>query len=129
MMDWSSDVCSSDLPPDRRAIATARRHGVDIGGLRARQLGRADFDDFDWLLCADHANLRDVQALGPDSGRARSTLFMEWAGLEGPIPDPYTGRSEEHTSELQSLMRISYAVFRLKNKSKAIVKIVQLNYT
>src|SRR3546814_13870340 len=99
--DWSSDVCSSDLlreagfdgrievdsagtgdwhvghPPDRRAIATARRHGVDIGGLRARQLGRADFDDFDWLLCADHANLRDVQALGPDSGRARSPLFME----------------------------------------------------
>src|SRR3546814_4142950 len=75
-------------------------------------------DDFDWLLCADHANLRDVQALEPDSGRARSTLFMEWAGLEGPIPDPYTGgdRSEEHTSELQSLMRISYAVFCLKNK-------------
>src|SRR3546814_361928 len=99
MMDWSSDVCSSDLPPDRRAIATARRHGVDIGGLRARQLGRADFDDFDWLLCADHANLRDVQALGPDSGRARSTLFMEWAGLEGPIPDPYTG-GDEHFEQV-----------------------------
>ncbi|HEY9540693.1 MAG TPA: low molecular weight phosphotyrosine protein phosphatase, partial [Luteimonas sp.] len=86
-------------PPDRRAIATARRHGVDIGGLRARQLGRADFDDFDWLLCADHANLRDVQALEPDSGRARSTLFMEWAGLEGPIPDPYTG-GDEHFEQV-----------------------------
>src|SRR3546814_16695716 len=112
--DWSSDVCSSDLlreagfdgrievdsagtgdwhvghPPDRRAIATARRHGVDIGGLRARQLGRADFAAFDWLLCADPANLRDVPALGPDSGRARSTLFMEWAGLEVPHPTPHT---------------------------------------
>src|SRR3546814_18862514 len=92
MMDWSSDVCSSDLPPDRRAIATARRHGVDIGGLRARQLGRADFDDFDWLLCADHAHLRDVQALGPDSGRARSTLFMEWAGLEGSSEERRVGK-------------------------------------
>src|SRR3546814_5607120 len=71
--DWSSDVCSSDL--------------------------RADFNDFDWLLCADHANLRDVQALGPDSGRARSTLFMEWAGLEGPIPDPYTG-GDEHFEQV-----------------------------
>src|SRR3546814_21134323 len=71
--DWSSDVCSSDL--------------------------RADFNDFDWLLCADHANLRDVQALEPDSGRARSTLFMEWAGLEGPIPDPYTG-GDEHFEQV-----------------------------
>jgi protein-tyrosine phosphatase len=86
-------------PPDRRAIATARRHGVDIGGLRARQLGQADFDDFDWLLCADHANLRDVQALAPRAGRGRSTLFMEWAGLEGPIPDPYTG-GDEHFEQV-----------------------------
>lgn len=86
-------------PPDRRAIAAARRHGVDIGGLRARQLARADFDDFDWLLCADHANLRDVRALAPASGRGRSALFMEWAGLEGPIPDPYTG-DEEHFEQV-----------------------------
>src|SRR5690606_39811332 len=66
-------------PPDLRAIATAHRHGVDIGGLRARQLDRADFEDFDWLLCADDTNLRDVRALAPRSGRARSALFMEWA--------------------------------------------------
>src|SRR5690606_37754348 len=78
-------------PPDRRAIATAHRHGVDIGGLRARQLDRADFEDFDWLLCADETNLRDVRALAPRSGRARSALFMQWAGASGPIPDPYAG--------------------------------------
>src|SRR3546814_17207495 len=129
--DWSSDVCSSDLlreagfdgrievdsagtgdwhvghPPDRRAIATARRHGVDIGGLRARQLGRADFDDFDWLLCADHANLRDVQALGPDSGRARRALFMEWAGLVGPIPDPSKPGREPGRERVLSIEVIS----------------------
>ena len=85
--------------PDPRAIATARRHGVDIGGLRGRQIGKADFEDFDWLLCADHANLRDVQALAPPTGRARSALFMEWAGLEGPIPDPYTG-GDEHFEQV-----------------------------
>jgi len=86
-------------PPDRRAIATAHRHGVDIGGLRARQLRRTDFQDFDWLLCADDANLRDVRALAPRSGRGRSVLFMEWAGLSGPIPDPYTG-GDEHFEQV-----------------------------
>src|SRR3546814_9797146 len=35
-----------------------------------------------------------------------------------PSPDPWATRSEEHTSELQSLMRISYAVFCLKKKKK-----------
>jgi protein-tyrosine phosphatase len=87
------------LPPDSRAIATARRHGVDIGGLRARQLSARDFDDFDWLLCADHANLRDVRALAPRAGRGRGVLLMEWAGLAGPIPDPYTG-DESHFEQV-----------------------------
>ena len=87
------------LPPDSRAIATARRHGVDIAGLRARQLSKRDFDEFDWLLCADHANLRDVQSLAPRTSRGRSVLFMEWAGLAGPVPDPYTG-NESHFEQV-----------------------------
>lgn len=78
-------------PPDPRAIATARRHGVDISGLRARKLQSQDFDRFDALLCADHANLRDVRALAPAGAPAALSLFMEWAGLEGAIPDPYEG--------------------------------------
>ena len=86
-------------PPDRRAIATALRHGVDIGGLRARQLSVRDFDAFDWLLCADDANLRDVRTLAPAKARGRSSLFMDWAGLSGPIPDPYTG-GESHFEQV-----------------------------
>ncbi len=82
-------------PPDPRAIAAARRHGVDIGGLRARQLRADDFAAFDWLLCADHANLRDVRALAPSGARAGTALFMEWAGLAGAIADPYDG-GEDH---------------------------------
>ena len=50
-------------PPDRRAIACASTHGMDISGQRARQLNRADFDHFDWLLCADASVVRDVLRL------------------------------------------------------------------
>ncbi|AWV07402.1 phosphotyrosine protein phosphatase [Lysobacter maris] len=80
-------------PPDRRAIATAREHGIDIAGLRARQIGRDDHHDFDWLLCADRNNLRDVRARAPEAARARTALLLEWAGIDGEIevPDPYTG--------------------------------------
>lgn len=80
-------------PPDRRAIANAAEHGVDIAGLRARQLASADFQRFDWVLCADRANLRDVRARAPASAHGRTALLLEWAGVEdrGEIPDPYTG--------------------------------------
>lgn len=80
-------------PPDRRAIACARGHGVDIAGLRARQLRARDFEDFHWLLCADANNLRDVRALAPPGARERTALLLDWAGTvpHGEVPDPYYG--------------------------------------
>ncbi|MDQ3495846.1 MAG: low molecular weight phosphotyrosine protein phosphatase [Pseudomonadota bacterium] len=79
-------------PPDARAVATAARHGVDIGALRARQLRAGDFARFDWLLCADRTNLRDVQALAPAAAQAKPVLLLEWAGVAETreVPDPYT---------------------------------------
>ena len=84
-------------PPDRRAIACARGHGVDIAGLRARQLRARDFEDFHWLLCADADNLRDVRALAPPGARERTALLLDWAGqgTDAEVPDPYTGGSRE----------------------------------
>lgn len=84
-------------PPDRRSIAVAAGHGVDIRAQRARKLRRDDFHAFDWLLCADRSVLRDVRAAAPADASARSALLLEWAGqgdgLE--IPDPYTGDAED----------------------------------
>jgi protein-tyrosine phosphatase len=84
-------------PPDRRSIAVAAGAGVDIRAQRARKLGVADFERFDWLLCADRSVLRDVRAMTPAGVGARSALLLEWAGLgEGTeIPDPYTGGPDD----------------------------------
>ncbi|HZH43744.1 MAG TPA: low molecular weight protein-tyrosine-phosphatase [Lysobacter sp.] len=84
-------------PPDPRAIATAARHGVDISGLRGRQLSLDDYYQFDWMLCADRFNLRAVRALAPADARARSALLLDWAGVlpEGEVPDPYTGNHKD----------------------------------
>ncbi len=84
-------------PPDRRAIACARRHGVDIAGLRARQIRASDFGEFDWLLCADTDNLRDVRRLAPEPARDRAALLLDWAGLGRgrAVPDPYYGGEDD----------------------------------
>jgi len=79
-------------PPDPRTIKCAARHGVDIAHLRGRQITARDLDSFDLVLCADHANLRDVRALtkGRDDHVA---LLLDWSGVEGDsdVPDPYSG--------------------------------------
>ena len=82
----------SGHPPDRRAIACAARHGVDISGLRARQLVDADYTEFDVLLCADADVLYTVRAHAPEGATAATELLLTWCGLGGnaQIPDPYT---------------------------------------
>jgi protein-tyrosine phosphatase len=82
--------------PDRRAIACARAHGVDIAGLRARQLRRGDFLDFDWIVCADRMNLHDLQRPRPATARAGVSLWLPWAGVADAdeIADPYAGGHE-----------------------------------
>lgn len=104
-------------PPDPRAIATARNHGVDISGLRGRQLSRSDFNRHDWLLCADHSNLRDVRAVGPADAHSRCALLLEWAGVAAgaDVPDPYTGGPAEFEAVWAMLDRVaSGAIVRLQ---------------
>ena len=82
--------------PDRRAIATARRHGLDIAGLRARQVGAEDFRAFDRLVALDRSNLEALRTLAPDDGRAELSLLLDHAaGREGEdVADPYFGEDE-----------------------------------
>src|SRR3546814_6270734 len=102
--DWSSDVCSSDLRYDTGEVADGLPPGE--GAFLACSFWLAD----NYILLGRHAEAR--------------ALFERLLGLcndVGLLAEEYdpVNRSEEHTSELQSLMRISYAVFCLKkNKNK-----------
>src|SRR3546814_1325002 len=116
--DWSSDVCSSDLENitivalkgDRRVNDRVylRSYAFNYCGVDARVIARnavvvISMEMHDRCARASAAyTLRD-EIVDPDRNQ----------GLAFPAP-----RSEEHTSELQSLMRISYAVFCLKKKNK-----------
>src|SRR3546814_7123735 len=73
---------------------------------------------------------RGFDACAPVGGRKEDRVFgkshsqrgFRWKGREGRIAAQRYARSEEHTSELQSLMRISYAVFCLKQKNLSHIK-------
>lgn len=81
--------------PDQRSQAAAASRGVDISGLKARQLVAADFERFDYVLAMDHDNLAAMQALCPADSRAKTGLFLAYAGTpDMPVPDPYYGGAD-----------------------------------
>src|SRR3546814_7195839 len=103
--DWSSDVCSSDLAVerDRRCLpALAELDAAFPGQLRVLSGDAMEVD-----ARAEAGEGAHVIANLPYN--VGTALLIGWLSAE---------RSEEHTSELQSLMRISYAVFCLKKKNK-----------
>ena len=80
-------------PPDQRALTAARRRGVDMSRLRARQIASEDFARFDLILAMDRANLSDLRRRAPTQYRERVRLFLEFAPDAGvdEVPDPYYG--------------------------------------
>ncbi len=79
--------------PDPRAQATARRHGIDISGLKARQVKPADFRRFTHIVALDHDNLENLRRLRPDDATAELSLLLDHVpGREGQaVADPYFG--------------------------------------
>src|SRR3546814_6734935 len=111
--DWSSDVCSSDLP----AIGTEPFEGAE-----PRLLGHArrSFDPITEIDIGKAGAGGALDMIENDIGAqpfAERVLRVEEA-VDHRQSVALPVRSEEHTSELQSLMRISYAVFCLTKKNK-----------
>ncbi|MDO9077133.1 MAG: low molecular weight protein-tyrosine-phosphatase [Brevundimonas sp.] len=80
-------------PPDERAQRTALRHGVDISGLRARQVRASDFRRFRHVIALDHDNLSHLRKLAPPDATAELSLLLDHVeGREGqPVADPWFG--------------------------------------
>src|SRR3546814_8766853 len=132
--DWSSDVCSSDLSHDYEGC---HPHGSSL------HCGGHGHDDEDH----DHDHDHDHEHEEVPFVKLRSERFDIRSEYEDPLPGfekvrfrlSFTDyehdeieRSEEHTSELQSLMRISYAVFCLKKKKQyynSCTTLYKNNYT
>src|SRR3546814_1647124 len=113
--DWSSDVCSSDLIEE---IATLYRDEFRRG---SAVLYWEDVTIGESLPTVVKGPLTLVDIVGFYAGRRTVYNVLKLAYAERDRHP--ANRSEEHTSELQSLMRISYAVFCLKKKNNLKSKI------
>ncbi|OBX20613.1 phosphotyrosine protein phosphatase [Erythrobacter sp. QSSC1-22B] len=84
-------------PPDPRAIAEARRQGIEIGAYCGRQLSREDFARFDHILVMDEDNLADVRAIAPAESTAKIGLLLDVVpGTSGrSVADPYHGSESD----------------------------------
>src|SRR3546814_2202566 len=136
--DWSSDVCSSDLANGLSRHRTAACTGM-VTSVRSR-IAKAIWDNGVRTAVDRHQGCRSHTTSGAYSSLANrtglpstscaarrsfpptschrkgATSRQRLGAPSATVRDEITSRSEEHTSELQSLMRISYAVFCLKNK-------------
>src|SRR3546814_9942853 len=121
--DWSSDVCSSDLSVDGRdqpEISRVRTSPM----IRPARTRKTVTTNMTAIIVARVVGGRSGLQKSPNGDRARSEARS--FGAVVPAGSPFAKsddtrwrlRSEEHTSELQSLMRHSYAVFCLQKKNK-----------
>src|SRR3546814_7717540 len=133
--DWSSDVCSSDL-----AAAGTRERGYTAqqqdnqatfhGALRTDRVEASTHTKQAGRVCRPPGSGQGQALLAHDQHRRLQRLLVVQARVDAGAVGAFEvtvaqvagaagalGRSEEHTSELQSLMRISYAVFCLKKKN------------
>ncbi|PXA82774.1 phosphotyrosine protein phosphatase [Nostoc sp. 3335mG] len=83
--------------PDPRAQAEALRHGIDIGGYKARQVVQEDFRSFDLILALDDGNLDDLKWIAPADATAHLGLLLDYAeGRAGQsVIDPYHGDRDD----------------------------------
>ena len=108
-LNWQIDSAGTanyhvNEAPDRRTIANAKKNGIDLSDLRARQFRAEDFDAFDHILVMDQNNLKNVLALARhEAHRRKVNLFLDLAidGNLQEVPDPYYGTEKDFEAVFQ----------------------------
>ena len=86
--DWHLDHA-----PDQRTAQVAASKGYDLSELRARLVTSADFNQFDYIIAMDNANLKDLRAMQPEGYAGHLGLFLDFSEQSAvrEVPDPYYG--------------------------------------
>ncbi|MFC6859421.1 low molecular weight protein-tyrosine-phosphatase [Zunongwangia atlantica] len=101
----TSNYHIDDLP-DRRSIATARKHNLDITDQRGRQLTKQDLKDFDHIFVMDNSNYRDAVSLTnsvEEKEKIKLILNEIFPGENVDVPDPYYGGDQGFENVYQML--------------------------
>ncbi len=79
--------------PDQRARQVAFARGVDLGGIRARNVRKSDFSSYDYIVAMDQQNMRALEQQLPEGSSCNMSMMMDFAPEFGmhEVPDPYYG--------------------------------------
>lgn len=92
--------------PDRRSIATAKQHGLDITNQRSRKFVKGDFKIFDYIFAMDESNYNNILALAKtqeDRDKVHMILNQISPNSNAEVPDPYYGGEQGFENVYQML--------------------------
>ena len=84
--------------PDRRTIKSAKKHGIDLSPLRARQFESSDLDAFDYIFAMDKQNYKNILShVKTAEQESKVHLLLDYTGnkLISEVPDPYYGTEKD----------------------------------
>lgn len=117
-LEWKYEIASAATsseelgnpvyPPARRKMA---EHGISCAGKTAHRMTKADYDEYDLLICMDRMNYRNMHRICGEDTEGKIHLLMDYTSRPGEVADPwYTGDFEETWQDVnegcQGLLRV-----------------------
>lgn len=88
----TEEIGNRVYPPAQREL---RKHSISCEGKRAVQLKKSDYDNYDYFICMDDSNLRNILRIFGGDDQNKVSKLLQWAGSEKSVADPwYTGNFE-----------------------------------
>ena len=109
----TEEIGNPVYPPARKELAA---HGISCGKKRAVQVTKADYNNYDFLICMDPSNVRNLLRIVGRDSENKISLLLDWCGRKGEaIADPWYsgnfGRTYEDISEgLEGLLAFCLAL-------------------
>ena len=95
----STEETGNDIYPPAKRIM--RENNIPFSSRGARQITRADYARFDYIVCMDKSNLRLLKWIIGDDRKGKVSLLLEWADLQRDVADPwYTGDFRQAYSDI-----------------------------
>nr|WP_321412395.1 low molecular weight protein-tyrosine-phosphatase [uncultured Allomuricauda sp.] len=104
-------------PPDKRSIAVAQKHGLDIRNQKCRKFSMQDFFEFDYIYVMDRSNFSDVASLASnqeETNKVKLLLSEVELGIK-EVPDPYYGGDDGFENVYQMIDKACEAIAKKLN--------------
>ncbi|MBQ2661717.1 MAG: low molecular weight phosphotyrosine protein phosphatase [Clostridia bacterium] len=85
----TEEIGESVYPPVRSLL---EKHGISCEGKRARQITRADYDNFDYIIGMDSANIRNMLRIFGEDRQGKLSLLKDYTDFPGDVADPWYTR-------------------------------------